>query len=202
MKKYLLMAVALMTSVAMFADTGWQEDRRFTPVTAYSELSSIHTTVAADGSVYASSSITTEMSFAGKTLTPTAEGSTCVVKYDKDGNEIWAILFSGSNALRAMTVDADGNLYVAGTVTGEKTEFIGTDGISQTVINPTKYDEMWGETVVSGKAAYIVKITADGVITAAHQENPAGISVMHASFPTRLPLTMARCMCHASTMVL
>ena len=174
MKKYLLMAVALMTSVAMFADTGWQEDRRFTPVTAYSELSSIHTTVAADGSVYASSSITTEMSFAGKTLTPTAEGSTCVVKYDKDGNEIWAILFSGSNALRAMTVDADGNLYVAGTVTGEKTEFIGTDGISLTVINPTKYDEMWGETVVSGKAAYIVKITADGVITAAHQENPAG----------------------------
>ncbi|MBR1839699.1 MAG: hypothetical protein IJ782_03815 [Prevotella sp.] len=174
MKKYLLMATALMTSVAMFADTGWTEDRRFTPVTASYELSSIHTTVAADGSVYASSSITTEMTFGGKTLTPTADGSTCVVKYDKEGNEQWAILFSGSNSLRAMTVDATGNLYVAGTVTGEATEFIGTDGNSKTITNPTKYDDMWGEYVVTGKAGYIVKVTADGAIAATQSVSPVG----------------------------
>lgn len=174
MKKYLLMATALMTSVAMFADTGWTEDKRFTPVAASTELSSIHTTVAADGSVYASSTITKEMTFGGKTLTPTAKGSTCVVKYDKDGNEKWAILFSGSNALRAMTVDATGNLYVAGTVTGETTEFIGTDGNSITITNPTKYDELWEETVVAGQAGYIVKVTADGAIAASQSINPAG----------------------------
>jgi hypothetical protein len=154
----------------VFAENSWVM-KKFTPVT--STASSVHTTVAGDGSVYVSSSVDKDFNFANKVVTA-ATTSTCVVKYDKSGDEIWAISFNGKNDVRAMTVDTDGNLYVAGTVTGDQTEFIGTDGSSKTIVNPTRYDEMWGEEVVSGMAGYIIKIDSDGKILAAQQVNAAG----------------------------
>ena len=154
----------------VFAENSWVM-KKFTPVT--STASSVHTTVAGDGSVYVSSSVDQDFNFANKVVTA-ATTSTCVVKYDKSGDEIWAISFNGKNDVRAMTVDTDGNLYVAGTVTGDQTEFIGTDGSSKTIVNPTRYDEMWGEEVVSGMAGYIIKIDSDGKILAAQQVNAAG----------------------------
>ena len=170
MKKYLLSLVALVCAMNVFAEDSWVM-KKFTPVA--STAGSVHTTVAGDGSVYVSSSVDQDFTFANKVVTA-ATTSTCVVKYNKTGDEIWAISFNGSNNVRAMTVDTDGNLYVAGTVTGDQTEFIGTDGSSKTIVNPTRYDEMWGEEVVSGFAGYILKIGSDGKILAAQQVNPAG----------------------------
>lgn len=170
MKKCLLSLVALVCAMNVFAENSWVM-KKFTPVT--STASSVHTTVAGDGSVYVSSSVDKDFNFANKVVVATTT-STCVVKYDKSGDEIWAISFNGKNNVRAMTVDTDGNLYVAGTVTGDQTEFIGTDGNSKTIVNPTRYDEMWGEEVVSGFAGYIIKIDSDGKILAAQQVNAAG----------------------------
>lgn len=175
------MLVALLATTTMFADadSGWNEPKKFSPVTNGEELYDVHTVVAADGSAYASSSITKELSFGGYTLTPAIAGSTCIVKYDSEGNEKWAILFSGANSLNGLAVDADGALYATGMIAESSVEFIGTDGNSKTLSNPTKYDPDWGMDVVSGYAAYIVKITPAGVITDAVTVDPSGPEVTY-----------------------
>ncbi len=172
MKKTLLTLVAVVCAMNVFSEDSWVV-KKFTPVASASDAGSVYTTVAGDGSVYVSSAVNQDFTFAEKVINA-ATTSTCVVKYDKSGDEIWAISFNGKNDVRAMTVDTDGNLYVAGTVKGEATEFIGTDGNSKIISNPTKYDEMWEETVITGFSGYVVKIDSDGKILATQQVNPAG----------------------------
>ena len=117
MKKTLLMLVAFMATMTAFADEeGWQ--RSFTPVADKADLAGIHTAVAGDGSVYASSTYDQTFSFGGITITdPEGLLSSCIVKYDKDGNEKWTISLLGKCTINAMTTDADGMLYVAGRIT-------------------------------------------------------------------------------------
>ena len=155
MKKVLLMMVAFMATMTAFAQEepeGWEKS--FAPVTSEDKLAGVHTAVIFDGSVYASSTIDQQLQFGSSTIEP--EGglqSSCVVKYDKEGKELWAVLLYGSSTITAMTTDADGNVYVAGTFMDTALDLIGTDG-----------DEN-KKTVEGNSAAYsafVAKIDADG----------------------------------------
>ena len=178
MKKVLLMMVALMTTVTIFAKDdeemeGWQ--KIFTPVTDASELSGLHTAVAGDGSVYASSTYNQDFQFAEKTVVADPDGMTysCVLKYDKDGKEMWSISLIGSCAIHAMTADTDGTLYIAGTATDETVTITGTDGNQETIVNPKAFD-IWTETeAVCAYSGFVAKVTANGVVEKVQVITPA-----------------------------
>lgn len=156
MKKILLMLVALVATVTISAKDGeemegWQKS--FTPVANADDLAGIHTAVAGDGSVYASTTYNQTFSFAGKPVTdPEGLLSSCVVKYDKDGNEKWAVSLVGKCKINAMTVDTDGTLYVAGEYVDAVT-LSGTSGTKDLSGNPLK------------TSAFVAKVNADGVFT-------------------------------------
>ena len=156
MKKILLMLVALVATVTISAKDGeemegWQKS--FTPVANADDLAGIHTAVAGDGSVYASTTYSQTFSFAGKPVTdPEGLLSSCVVKYDKDGNEKWAVCLVGKCKINAMTVDTDGTLYVAGEYVDAVT-LSGTSGTKDLSGNPLK------------TSAFVAKVNADGVFT-------------------------------------
>ena len=155
MKKTLLMLVAFMATMTAFAQEepeGWEKS--FAPVTSEDKLAGVHTAVISDGSVYASSTIDQQLQFGSSTIEP--EGglqSSCIVKYDNEGKELWAVLLYGSSTVTAMTTDADGNVYVTGTFMDIALDLIGTDG-----------DE--NKKTVEGNAAaysaFVAKIDADG----------------------------------------
>ena len=157
MKKLLLMLVACMATMTAFAggeDEGWQKS--FTPVADKGDLAGVHTAVAPDGSVYASSTYNQAFQFAGKAVTdPDGLLSSCVVKYDAQGNEKWAVSLLGKCSIDAMAVDADGTLYLTGNYTDAALTLTGTSG--------TK--------TLSGDAlkanAFVAKVSAEGVFTEA-----------------------------------
>ena len=156
MKKILLMLVALVATVTISAKDGeemegWQKS--FTPVANADDLAGIHTAVAGDGSVYASTTYNQTFSFAGKPVTdPEGLLSSCVVKYDAEGNEKWAVSLVGKCKINAMTVDTDGTLYVAGEYVDAVT-LSGTSGTKDLSGNPLK------------TSAFVAKVNADGVFT-------------------------------------
>lgn len=156
MKKILLMLVALVATVTISAKDGeemegWQKS--FTPVANADDLAGIHTAVAGDGSVYASTTYNQAFSFAGKPVTdPEGLLSSCVVKYDAEGNEKWAVSLVGKCKINAMTVDTDGTLYVAGEYVDAVT-LSGTSGTKDLSGNPLK------------TSAFVAKVNADGVFT-------------------------------------
>ena len=174
MKKLLLMLVAVTATMTAFANTedeGWQKS--FSPVANKADLAGVHTAVAADGSVYASSTYDQVFAFAGKNITdPEGLLSSCIVKYDVEGNEKWAISLLGACKIYAMTADTDGTLYVAGSITDEKVVITGTDGATKEIVNPTK--EEWGEIVIAGQSAFLVKISAGGIIENLTTIEPTG----------------------------
>lgn len=168
MKKVLLMMVALMTTVTIFAKDdeemeGWQ--KIFTPVTDASELSGLHTAVAGDGSVYASSTYNQDFQFAEKTVVADPDGMTysCVLKYDKDGKEQWAVTLAGKCKVYGMTADTDGTLYVAGKSEDLQVTMTGTDGAQTVIENPTGFNAFFEE-VIKANECFIAKINAEGVI--------------------------------------
>ena len=175
MKKLLLMLVAVMATMTTFAnaeDEGWT--KIFTPVSSSKDLAGIHTAVAADGSVYASSTYNQDFQFAEKTVAADPDGQTysCIVKYDKDGNEKWAVTLAGTCTINAMTVEADGTLYIAGKSTDEKVILISTDNTQKEIDNPKTYDMMEDAEVVSGHSAFIAKVSKEGVFQALKVVSP------------------------------
>ena len=168
MKKILLMMVALVATVTLYAEgkdegmEGWIST--FSPVTDKAELVGLHTAVAGDGSVYASSTYNKSFTFAEKAVTdPEGLTSSCIVKFDKDGNEKWAISLVGACTIQAMTADADGTLYVAGQSQDAKVTVTGTDGGTKEIENPTGFDAFFDE-VITAHSAFIAKISKDGVV--------------------------------------
>ena len=124
MKKVLLMLVAFVATMSMSAETiktgGW--NATFTPVDAddTEDLDAPKTAVANDGSVFVASTYTKAFTFAGKALAdPEDMMCACIVKYNNKGEEQWAVSFVGNATITAMTVDAEGNLYAAGTASDE-----------------------------------------------------------------------------------
>lgn len=155
MKKILLVLVAVMATMTTFAnaeDEGWQKS--FTPVVNAKDLAGVHTAVAADGSVYASSTYNQDFQFAEKTVAADPDGQTysCIVKYDKDGKEQWAVTLAGMCTIDAMTVDADGTLYV----TGEYSDAVTLSGTSGT-------KNLSADLFVT--SAFVAKVNATGVFT-------------------------------------
>ena len=159
MKKLLLMLVAFVATMSasaqafitgddMKVENGWAAT--FTPVADDDEINAADVAQAADGSVYVASTFTKSFTFAGKAL-PDPEGmtSSAIVKYDKEGKELWAAPMVGNIAVSAMTVDEDGTLYAAGSFTDE-VEYTGADGVKGTIKS---------EDVLS---AFIAKVSKDG----------------------------------------
>ena len=153
MKKILLSLVAVFATMTAFADDN-MITKKFSPVSDASQLGGVHTTVATDGSVYASSTINQSMTFAGSVIAPEGDlMSSCVVKYDISGDEKWAVLLYGSSTVRAMTTDADGNIYVAGTFQDTSLDLIGTDGEANKKTAAGNIDKI---------SAFVAKIDPDG----------------------------------------
>ena len=167
MKKILLMLVALVATVTISAKDGeemegWQKS--FTPVANADDLAGVHTAVAGDGSVYASTTYSQAFSFAGKPVTdPEGLLSSCVVKYDAQGNEQWAVSLVGKCKIYAMTADTDGTLYIAGQSQDEKVVITDTQNHKKEIQNPKRLNPFFEE-FVSANEGFIAKIDKDGVL--------------------------------------
>ena len=162
MKKTLLMLVALFATVTAFAEDQWKVGT-FTPVSNAAELSGLKTVVASNGDVYASSTYNQVFSFAGANITdPEGFTSACIVKYDKDANEKWAVaLIGGSAKVTAMTVDADGTLYATGTFLDTQLTCFGANN-AEGIIVPGS-DETY---TYFNTTAFIAVISPDGAFKA------------------------------------
>ena len=158
--------MATMTAFAQEEPEGWEKS--FTPVASASDLAGMCTAVAADGAVYASSTYDQVFQFAGKDVKdPEGLLSSCVLKYDKDGNELWSVSLIGSCAINAMTADTDGTLYIAGIATDDaKVVLTGTDGASKEILIPYAYDFIYDMDMKSCNPGFIAKISKDGVVEA------------------------------------
>ncbi|MBR3897305.1 MAG: hypothetical protein IKJ42_09925, partial [Bacteroidaceae bacterium] len=135
MKKLLFALTALVVSLTTFAENGLDQDwvATFEPVTDSTELKGIHTAAAADGSVYVSSTYNQAFTFAGKEIAdPEGLTSALIVKYDKDGKELWAANMMGNAVIYAMDTDAEGTLYAAGNFMDE-VNYTGADGTSAAI---------------------------------------------------------------------
>ena len=164
MKKTLLMLVAFMATMTAFAQEepeGWTKD--FSPVAKQKDLGGVHTAVASDGAVYASSTYNQSFTIGDVTVAdPEGLTSSCVLKFDKDGNAKWGVTLLGKCKVHTMTADTDGTLYIGGTSADEKVIVTGTDGKSYEIINPTK--EEWGDIVVAGNCGFFARISPAGVV--------------------------------------
>lgn len=162
MKKTLLMLVAFMATMTAFAsaeEEGWQKS--FTPVASADDLDGVHTAVASDGSVFASSTYNQAFTLGDVTVAdPEGLTSSCVLKFDKDGNAKWVVTLLGKCYVRAMVADTDGRLYVAAQSQDEKVICTGTDGKHYEIVNPTS--EIYGFSY----SAFILRIDANGAIVA------------------------------------
>lgn len=115
-----------------------------------SDLKGLHTSVANDGSVYASMTYNQEFSFAGEKYSAPEDNmvSALVLKYNNEGNEQWAATFDGAVEVTAMANDIEGNLYVAASYEGA------------VMINAP-----FGQTpVAEGGSSFIAKIAPNGVV--------------------------------------
>ena len=161
MKKLLLMLVALTATVTISADAEKGEWKRQYPVwLEENRPSGIHSAIAADGSAYVSTMYDVQFSFAEKDVAEPIGKSSCIMKFDKDGNELWAVALQGACRINAMTVDADGTLYAAGYSEDVAVNCIGTDSQVKQIINPSE------DNVATAYSAFIVKVSNAGIVEA------------------------------------
>ncbi|MBR4119808.1 MAG: T9SS type A sorting domain-containing protein [Bacteroidales bacterium] len=111
----------------------------------------------ADGNLYVSGTQTQDFDFAGTTIGSLGIGA-YVAKYDVAGNEKFAFALYGSIALTAMTTDAEGNLYVAGSFTDEAyiTDIEGQTGDYETITGAT------GDWSMERPSSFLAKYDANG----------------------------------------
>lgn len=111
----------------------------------------------ADGNLYVSGKQTQDFDFAGTTIGSLGVGA-YVAKYDAAGNEKFAFALYGSIALTAMTTDAEGNLYVAGSFTDEAyiTDIEGQTGDYETITGAT------GDWSMERPSSFLAKYDANG----------------------------------------
>jgi hypothetical protein len=116
----------------------------------------------AQGNCYATGNFYTQATFGPFVLScPTQHREIYVVKYDANGNELWArqpVTGIANNYSRAIAVDGSGNSYITGYLGGGTNDFGGhiTNGPGAFVV---KYDS-------SGNAVYATKLAAYGGVDA------------------------------------
>ena len=172
MKKMLLFVVAMFTAATLFA----QADNDFEMEDGPTWTKTISDAVAApkDVNVYAPVVITNQgdvvktgtftqaFEFAGKELEPIAK-SAYIVKYDKNGNEVWGNALQGAATVTAITADEAGNVFVAG-VFADKVIITSTDG------QTAEINGIVDTVLVSG---FITAYDKDGKLIANRQFVPA-----------------------------
>lgn len=122
--------------------------------------------VDAEGNMIATGAFTEDFTIAGANLE--AIGSSAyVVKYDKTGKAAWAVAFTGAATITAIDTDADGNIYIAGTLADEVT--FGTTSGTAIVKEGMKVD---GTPTVSQCASFLAKYDKDGKIITAESFAP------------------------------
>ena len=121
----ILLASIIIASAKEYNTSIW--NRTLTTVSKAEELSGVHTLVDKDGSVYVTGTYDKDLSFAGNTLKNDGLTSAYMAKYDRNGNEKWLVGFNGTSLITAITTDADGNVYIAGTFFDDAS-FKGTNG--------------------------------------------------------------------------
>ena len=111
----------------------------------------------AEGNLYVSGTMNKDFEFAEKTLSNLGIG-TYVAKYDVQGNEKFAFAIYGAADITAMTTDAEGNLYVAASFTGEiyVTDVEGVDGDYQTMAGTE------GDYFTSKPSSFLAKYDSNG----------------------------------------
>lgn len=160
MKKFLLMFVAVVTSLtaqAQLSNTTATWSKSITPVTDATKLSGIHTVVAADGSVFVTGTYNQDVTFGASSLDPDGLTPAYLAKYDANGNEKWAVGLLGNSLITDLATDADGNVYLLGTL-AEDVTFESVDGNSQNV-QGMKID---GALTPTRRAAFVAKYDKDG----------------------------------------
>ena len=107
MKKLLLMLVALVATVTVSAQNQAPWPKQYNVWEAANRPSGIHTAIAVDGSAYVSTEYDKVFQFAGKDVAEPIGTSSCVMKFDKDGTELWSVALQGACTINAMAVDVD-----------------------------------------------------------------------------------------------
>ena len=155
-KTLLTIAVALMAIVtnAQTWTTPAVWNASIDAVTEGEQPAYLHCSVDADGSVYATGSYNKDFSFANQSIANADQlTSAYVAKYKADGTEEWVATLFGGVSINAITTDAEGNAYVAGTFQDE-VELTGANGEKKTINSPLSI------------SAYVAKISKAGVVEA------------------------------------
>lgn len=160
MKKFLLMFVAVVASLtaqAQLSNTTATWSKSITPVTDATKLSGIHTVVAADGSVFVTGTYNQEVTFGASSLDPDGLTPAYLAKYSADGSKEWAVGLIGNSLITDLATDAEGNVYLLGTL-AEDVMFESVDDNSQSV-QGMKID---GTLTPTRRAAFVAKYDKDG----------------------------------------
>ncbi|MDE6369848.1 MAG: hypothetical protein K2K94_11510 [Muribaculaceae bacterium] len=114
----------------------------------------------ADGNVIATGAFTKDFTIAGFDFEAIGT-SAYVIKYDKAGDIMWAVSFTGAASINAIDTDAVGNIYIAGTF-ADNVSFGTTSG------SPIEKDGMKIDDAFTTKqnASFIAKYSADGSLVA------------------------------------
>ncbi|MDR2683306.1 MAG: T9SS type A sorting domain-containing protein [Dysgonamonadaceae bacterium] len=125
--KHLLLVSCLATTI-FTAQAQWSKtyQPRKADIAANNDLA----TIDSQGNVIVAGIFNEEFKFGTTDLSPIAK-STYLVKYNASGEEQWAVAFSGSATVTALTTDPANNTYIAGNFADEVV-FGSTDGNTQT----------------------------------------------------------------------
>lgn len=182
MKKILLVLVALVATVTASAQNQDPWPKQYNVWEEANRPSGIHTAIAVDGSAYVSTEYDKVFQFAGKDVAEPIGTSSCVMKFDKDGTELWSVALQGACTINAMAVDVDGILYVAGYSKDATVNCIGTDSQSKQINNPSD------EGVATVYSAFIVKVSNAGVVEAVTTLTPqTNAEIAVSEFPMYIP---------------
>lgn len=160
MKKILLVIVAVVANITVQAQVFNQAakwSKSLTPVTEAKKLGGTRTAVAADGSVFTTGTYNSDLTFGSSYLDPDGLTPAYLAKYSADGKELWAVGLVGNSLIHALTTDADGNVYLLGTL-AEEVEFESVDGVSKTA----KGMKIDGAFTPTRRAAFVAKYDKDG----------------------------------------
>lgn len=160
MKKFLLLAIAAASSMAVWAaDAKWTASVNNIFKDNKAVLSGV-VTVDASGNSYAAGAYNQDVTINGKDFSAIGN-SAYIAKYDATGSAKWTINFEGAATVSSMTTDADGNLYVAGTLADEV--ILGSTDDKTATIKGLFVD---GTPSKKMQASFIAKYSAAGVLLA------------------------------------